>query len=206
MEDGLLISTGGCLLRCDTNGDAVWLRRQTWIPASVDPASWEQSRDAPLTDGNRVLFTQPGVFSLDCVHAESGRLLWQRVLPELRRVVGLANGHVLVQTSESLHALDLNTSETVWQREAVTLLDAILIGQPPRALLAEREPLPNGHSRPKLVWLDLTTGRELGTTSLDNLTDKQPCFSSFVALPDRLWAIFGRGTMNPNRELLELVR
>ena len=205
-EDGLLISTGGCVLRCDTNGDVVWLRRQTWIPASVDPASWEQSRDAPFTDGNRVLFTQPGVFSVDCVHTESGRLLWQRVLPELRRVVGLAHGHVLVQTSESLQALHLNTSETVWQRESAALLDAVLIGQPPRVLLAEREPLPNGQSRAKLVWLDLATGGELGSTSLDSLTDKQPSLSSFVALPDGLWVLFGRGTMNPNRELIELVR
>ncbi|MBI5758221.1 MAG: PQQ-binding-like beta-propeller repeat protein [Planctomycetales bacterium] len=205
-DNGLLIAAGGCVLRCDTNGDVVWLRRQAWIPASVDSASWEQSRDAPLTDGHRVLFTQPGVFGVDCVNAESGRLLWKRVFPELRRVVGLANGRLLVQTGETLQALDLNTSETVWQRDAVALLDAILIGQSPRVLLAEREPLPNGQSRPKLVWLDLSTGVELGTVSLDSLIDKQPCLSTFVGLPDRLWAIYGRGTMNPSRELLELIR
>lgn len=205
-EDGLLVAAGGCVLRCDADGDIVWLRRQTWIPATVDPASSEQSRDAPLTDGDRVLFTQPGVFTLDCVNAESGRLLWQRVFPELRRVLGLADGRLLVRTSETLQALDLRTSETAWERDASVLLDAVLIGKPTRLLLAEREPMPSGQSRPKLVWIELATGRELGAAPLDGLNDKQPCLGPIIPQPDRLWAIFGRGTTNSNRELLELIR
>jgi outer membrane protein assembly factor BamB len=205
LDDGVMVVSGGCAWRCDAEGNIVWLRRQKWIPAAVDPTSWEQSRDVPLMDGSRVLLTQPGVFSLDCVNAESGRLIWQRVLPELRRVIGLAEGRLLIQTADGLQAIDMNTSETVWERDGMQL-DAVLVRKPARVLAAEREPMANGQARPKLVWLELATGHEVGSAPLADLTDKQPCLAPLVLLSDRLWVIFGRGPLGPGRELLELLR
>jgi outer membrane protein assembly factor BamB len=204
-EDGLVVVGCGSAWRCTADGQIVWLRRQTWIPASVDPTSWEQSRDAPLADGHRIVITQPGVYSLDCVNVESGRLLWQRVLPDLRRVIGLADGRLLIQTEQGLQAIDMNTSETVWERDGVPL-DAIVEGKAPRVLVSECEPMPNGASRPRIVWLDLATGRAIGTAVLAELNDKQTYLAPLIPLPDGLWTLFGRGALGPSRELLELIR
>ncbi len=53
---------------------------------------------------NRLLVTQPGVKAVECLDPETGRLIWRRVLSDVRRVLGVANGIAVVQTETALMA------------------------------------------------------------------------------------------------------
>jgi outer membrane protein assembly factor BamB len=205
VNDKIVATIGGSVLSCDLFGQPRWLRRQTWLPPAQEPSFFTQHRNPPLVAGRRVYVTQPGVLTVDCLDLESGRLLWQQVVPDIRRVLGLIQNRLIVESNAGLQALDAETGAPQWYYPAETLLEAALCGGPGGILCAGREELKPNLRRPCLVWLNPETGSEIGRAPLGGFTDKNPLLGPFLAHGDRLWAGMSLNERDPRRQFIELV-
>lgn len=205
VDDRIIANVGGGVLCCDLLGQVRWLRRQSWLPNALDENWAQQYVHPPLEDVGLVYVTQPGVRSVECLDAATGRLRWQHVLPGIRRVCGVVEGKLIVETAAGLQAFDSQNGVEAWRREA-NLLTAQALGEPGGVLIVENEQVEKEAWRPSLVWLDPATGRETGRSPLAKFVDKQPMLGPLVVHEDRAWTFFGRGGREAAREIHELVR
>ena len=202
----LLVSLGGGLLCCDVEGQIRWVRKLSWLPREVDPSYGYQGYDRPLVDARRVLFTQPGMRSIECVDIDSGRAVWSCSLPEVRRLIGKVEGVLLAETDRGLVGLDAETGELIWHHDESEMLNARAWDSSGRLMYAMREKSDTAATpwRVALVWLDVKTGREVARTSIAELQDAEPMFGPFISGNKRLWAFFGRAAGGRTRDLVEL--
>jgi outer membrane protein assembly factor BamB len=196
---------GGTVFCCDLAGNPLWVRRQLWIPSAQAPVAYEQSPHVPLAIGNRLFATQPGVFAVECLDLETGRRVWQKPIPDLRRLIGLAGPRLVVETARGWQARAPDSGKLLWQQEADQILDAQICPASGDLLVAQRERQPNDQWRAVLIWLDAQTGRETARQPLAPFVDPQPMLGPLVVHEDRLWTFFGRGVRNPYRDLFELI-
>lgn len=201
----LVAVVGGTALCCDFTGKPLWVRRQIWIPPTQAPAGNEQSAGAPLVVGNRLFVSQPGVFAVECLDLDTGRRVWQQPVYDIRRLIGVTGESLIAETSRGWQAFATATGKPLWQRDAEQVLDAHVCPTTGDLLVAQREPQPNETWRPVLVWLNSATGREIARLPLDSLADKQPMLGPLLVHNERLWTLFGRGLLEPHRELFELI-
>ncbi len=204
--DRLIVACGGSLLACDLLGQVHWMRRQISIPPSLDHSWLAQNQEAPLLAGGRLFAAQPGVRSVDAIEPESGRLLWSRVLPTVRRIIALVDERLIVETDAGFTALDGQTGKPLWYLDAEKRLDAVLCGQPGGLLFAQAEHV-RGEANwcPTLVWVDLATGVAKSQTTLASLKHDRPKFGPLLVIGDRRFAFFGRGEPDPTRDVIELL-
>ncbi|HEX4147732.1 MAG TPA: PQQ-binding-like beta-propeller repeat protein, partial [Pirellulales bacterium] len=90
--DTVLVVGGGCTLGCTRDGEPKWLRRETWVGGVVDQRTWPRHYGAPLIEGPLACVAQPGVPAVSCVETANGRLVWQRPLADLLRLVSVLPG------------------------------------------------------------------------------------------------------------------
>lgn len=222
-----LSGVSGC---CDTQGQTIWLRRQAWLPPTMDPYRYRRAFDPPLLIGNSIIVTQPGVPVIESLDQRSGRLQWTRSTPDLRRLLGLCEGRLLVETQNGLEAVDPTNGQIAWRYNAADLLDAIVlpapslpVAPPPivpaSAAAASNSPAPSVPARillsrvidgpgnanvPCLVWIDAMTGLEAGYLPIDALTDKEPRLGPILATPTVTWIFSGKGRVDGRRDMLAL--
>ncbi len=215
--DDLLVAAGaGVVLCCDTQGRVRWVRRQVWTPPpmkeySVARAWFDHPPEPPLVAESKVFATQPGVWGVEAMDLESGRLLWRAPLGTLIRMVGVAQGRLVLQTTDGLVALDAETGRPVWDRATGPCCDVRLCGPqgPVVALLPpQRATRPPG--LPVVQWFDLRTGRWLGQSTL-TLPAVPPgrvevWLRPLVLGASRQWVLLGTPRTATRREILELVR
>lgn len=203
--DKIVASIGGAVLCCDLLGQPRWLRRQTWLPPVDHYGFFRQFRQPPLIADGRVYLVQPGVLAVEALELESGRQVWQQSFPELRRVVGLVNQQVVVETGSGLHALRVDNGERVWSSTSTGLLEAQICGAPGGVLVARTIRLRNDQRRICLAWLDAATGRETARLMLPEMQDKEPQVATLLPWKDRIWLAWGHQPRDFKRELVELV-
>ena len=203
--DKIVASIGGSVLSCDLLGQPRWLRRQTWLPPVDNYGFFRQFRQPPLVADGRVYLVQPGVLAIEALDVESGRQVWQQSFPELRRVVGIVNQQVIVETATGLHALRVDNGERVWSSTATGLLEAQICGAPGGVLVARTIRLRNEQRRICLAWLDAATGRETARLMMPDMQDKEPQVATLLPWKDRLWLAWGHQPRDFKRELIELV-
>ena len=102
--DRLVVTCGGTVLVCDLLGQVHWVRRQIWVPANLERAWLAQAQEPPLLADGRLYVTQPGVRSVAAIEPESGRLIWNHVLPNVRRIIGLISDRLIVETDAGFTA------------------------------------------------------------------------------------------------------
>ena len=105
-----------------SGGTRHWIRRQAWTPpAGLDYFSghewFEQCHERPLVWRGRVYATQPGVWGVECLELESGRLLWRQGDGDLTRLAGMAGGRLILSTSWGPAVLDAESGKLLWTRE-----------------------------------------------------------------------------------------
>jgi outer membrane protein assembly factor BamB len=206
-EDALVATLGGCVVCADLAGGVRWVRRQLYIPPDED-LSWSgQHFEPPLVDGDRLYLTQPGVRSIECVDADTGRSRWTRTLPDVQRLLGLADDRLIIEAGEGFLALAAESGETLWRREAGPRLEGRFLGGPGglcyvRQTTGERD---DTAPRPELVWLDPQTGDETASFLLNDFKRADLRFGPVIAHKERLWAFVGAGPHDPNRDLVGLV-
>ncbi len=205
LGDRLVVTCGGTVLACDLLGQVHWVRRQTWVPPSLERSWLAQSQDRPLVADGRLFVAQPCVRSIAALEPESGRLLWNRVLPNVRRMLGLIGDRLIVETDAGFTALDTASGKPLWYHDADKRLDAVLCGDPGGLMYTQAEQVRGENNwRPTLVWLDPATGLAKSRTSLEMLKHERPKFGPLLAVGERRFAFFGRGDQDPTRDIVEL--
>lgn len=202
--DSLLVLGGGCVLACDLEGNTRWLRRETWLGGVIDARSNTTRYSPPIVDGDRAIVSQPGVPSITCIELRTGRRIWQRVQPDVVRVLAKIEGRVLVETTTGLLSIDADSGRPAWfaplenLRQAV-LMDAhhVLVSQTLRTS-AKEEHL-------ALAWLDAHDGQLVARSKIEGWNYARPAVGPLMALDDRLFAVVGIDRRLPQRELVELL-
>jgi len=200
----IVATAGGCVLSCDLQGRARWLRRRIWLPPEE---SWlEKHREPPLVSGEDVFVCQPGVESIDCLDLESGRRRWERPLPGVRRICGLHGKNLIVRTAGGLISLECTTGRVLWRRDLTGPWSIELSGGRGDLLATTMERDRENSSRwtPTLVWIDPRSGIERARSPIRELSHRKPRIGPLVARGEGLWTFSGNDDGGARRDLVEL--
>jgi len=210
---GKLVATAaGCVVCCDLLGRVCWIRQQIWIPAPSHDyskaARWLRRRhESPLAADGRIYVTQPGVWNIECLDLQTGRLIWREAVSELTALLGRVEQRLIVETAEGFLAKDVGAGKTVWYHDAADRLDGWLCG-PGAGIVYSRTADAEDASKGRdiiLVYLDPASGEVRGTSILDASTHKEPAFGPFVAHGSRKWGFLAVPGHPATREVLELI-
>tara|TARA_R110002072_G_scaffold146075_3_gene292900 strand:+ start:68846 stop:74062 length:5217 start_codon:yes stop_codon:yes gene_type:complete len=225
------VSTGGAVACCDTEGQTLWVRRRAWTPTNLDSRyRYARSWSAPIIVDEQLIVGQPEGPTIDCLNIQTGRLLWQHVEPELRRVISQFAETILLETRDGLKAISVESGRTQWLHSASDLMDGIAVGTlsaevstqsnggaqsgssdhgDRHVVLAVRH-VPNQEGRsstaiPTLVWIDAADGRELARQGFPNLADREARVGPLLVTNDRFFAFVGKDRKEGKRDIVELV-
>jgi hypothetical protein len=182
------------------------VRRQEWIPPQDDRDWARQYQAPPVVWQDRLFVTQPCVASVESLDAESGELVWRKVLPGLKRLTGVVDDRLIVETESGFVGLSPAKGDPLWYHDVGDVLEGQLCGGPGKLLYTRREKVPGNDSllRPVLVWLDPATGAERSSFAIDTLRHDHPMFGPFLTTHDKVWAFAAGGENEPVRVLYEL--
>jgi len=203
--DAFLILSGGSVLSVGPEGEVRWARRQVWIPPELDSAAHRRPVGLPLAWQDRLLVCQATSPVVECLEKSTGRLVWRRVVPGLRSLVGVAGDRMVVMTDKGLEAFACPDGEPSWNTPVRGLQDVRLAEARGRLLHLAREREDNQY-RLKLGWLDPANGRLLAKTTVAQLRDKSPAADALTPLGNRLLLRYLREAGKPNSELVALAR
>lgn len=208
LDDSLVVNLGGACLCCDLGGSVRWVRRQWVLPAEEESTWVEQRFQAPWLHNGRLYLAQPGVRTIECVEPETGQLVWSHVVPNVQGIVGIAQGKVVLETSAGFLALAADSGERLWRCRADERLDASACDE--KHLLFSRRIVSRNSRRrdPRYVglsWVSLADGRLLETAEFASLEERQVHLAGMTAFADRLFAFYGVGNDEPQRELVEFI-
>ena len=212
------------MICCDADGGTIWLRRQPWIGPALDDWWWFQSPCPPLVDEGRLFVAQPGVGGLTAIDAATGRLLWARPLPTLRRLAGLAGGaarRLVVETGDGLFAVDpadgtsrlllskkLDAGDPWLGLSATRLLGGGLTTGDGGLIVAVQRPRDAAANPPvfeaAILWIDVATGAVRHEAAVPALAGSPPFVGPLAAAEGRLWTLFQENPLELRRTLWEL--
>jgi len=214
-EDRLVASAAGCVLACSPEGRVHWIRRQVFVPPPAldqqNSREWlEQYHEPLLATGGRVYATQPGVWGIECMELEGGRLLWRQASGSLTRLVGRAGDRVIVETSDGPAALDPETGRLLWFRGVKDCLAARICG-PQHAVLSLSVHVGRRANRENpsgivLSWFDPEEGSPLANAVLEVPTPGAWHAGPLVAASGRQWLAMAPQQQPARRQMLEALR
>ena len=226
-DDRIFFSVSGTVACCDAYGQCVWVRQQFWTPTVFDTMRRIRAWQPPLIHDEVVFVSQPGIDGVDCLERLSGRILWSRMLPGLKRIVGLAEDQLLVERRGGLESLAAADGQSQWQYKTTSLMDAVLVSsltpQPPVAdaaadpakpaepakpwILATRwRQMPKNIMEARLVWLDRETGEAVAEQPLSSLNSREVALGPFVTNGEKTWVFGTQSRKEPRRILYEVVK
>lgn len=220
-DDRIYFSVSGTVACCDTYGQCVWVRQQSWTPTVFDTMRRIRAWQPPLVHDEFVLATQPGIDGVDCLERSSGRILWSRMLPGLKRVIGLAENQLLIERRDGLESLDPQNGQSQWHYRTTSLLNAVLVGLPAESslpadaadqsttpwILATRwRQLPKNIMEARLVWLDRKTGEAVAEHPLSSLNSREVALGPFLTNGEKTWVFGTQSRKEPRRILYEVVK
>ncbi|HUS90762.1 MAG TPA: PQQ-binding-like beta-propeller repeat protein [Phycisphaerae bacterium] len=125
--EALVFRCSATLVCCDLLGEVRWIRRLTFVPPDIDRAlTYDMVPGEMIVRDGRVIFGGKTCPSVTCVELKSGREVWSYLQPDLRRVVGLVGGKVVLATEGHLEALDADTGKPAWRVERTAEVEAVL--------------------------------------------------------------------------------
>jgi outer membrane protein assembly factor BamB len=225
-DDLIVFTVSGTVACCDSQGQTLWVRKQSWTIPALDPTRSARAWEPPIAVGDTLIVSQPGVRMLECLDAHTGQLVWTYLAPQMKRIVGVLKNRIVLETNSGFESIDTSSGELQWTFRTVYLNDAaMLIAKPEPAataapatkvdpaipqsdvlLCVRHRDIGKSIRRPEFVWVDLSTGVELAYAPLANLDDKQPRLGPFLSFQDRLFAFFAKGYKEPNPDLVEFTQ
>ncbi|MDG2359729.1 MAG: PQQ-binding-like beta-propeller repeat protein [Planctomycetaceae bacterium] len=219
------VSTAGAVACCNAEGQTLWVRRREWTSTKLDSRyRYARSWSPPVIVEDQLVVGQPESPAIDCMDLKTGRLIWQHVEPELRRIIASPGDSLILETREGLKKISSVTGQSIWLYSAADLLDGIAVGtlesidkvpsgnarQPGRsAILAVRHVANQDGSAntmvPTLVWIDAETGQEIARQRFLSLADREARVGPFLITKDRLFAFAGKNRKEGKRDIIEFV-
>jgi outer membrane protein assembly factor BamB len=212
MGEDLVITVGGAVVCASLDGEIRWLRRQPLHPTTPQLVARGQYHGPPLVADDRIIAFQSGVKTIQCLDIETGRLVWQRELADITRVIGLAAQRLIVQADSHLTALDTEDGGVAWEHQPDGPNQAYLCGGPGGFAFVDRSAGDFGNWRLDLVWLDPLTGNVAARHPLTEIYRRGrrpgvPECGPFFRAGDRLFLGISEDKFQPkDREFYELVR
>jgi outer membrane protein assembly factor BamB len=154
----LVVTVGGAVLCADLDGEIRWLRRQPLSPRKDLLKARGQYHGPPLIVENHIVAFQPGSEAIECLDLATGRIVWQRELSGITRLVGQAEDRLIVQVDSTFAGMDAQDGTVVWEHEPEGLNQALLCGGPGGFAFVDRSAIDFGTWRLDLVWLEPQTG------------------------------------------------
>ena len=207
MDDAVVASLGGFIISCDISGDVRWIRRQVAAPTEEEHTWVRQAFQPPRLSDNRLYVVQPGVRSLECLDPDTGNRIWNSVLPNVTRLIGLTKTRIVVQTADGFVGLKLENGQIAWQSKAADCLEAMLLDKNGQLAFTQRiaEPQNSNQSRIRMTWLAGDDGSVVASTKLKGTSDEDVCAGPMFVQKNRLWTFIGPGKDVPERNVAELV-
>ena len=205
-DEGVIVVLGGVTAAIDGEGRVLWIRESESLPFEADVDSVRQHYRPPVLAESRLLIAQPGVRKIECLDPSSGRLLWDRVLPDVEAILGVDQEAAVLRMRRDIASIDIKTGDILWFR---TLDDSLLAAHyfARDGLIVSRliKPDPNGRELcPQLLLLDCKTGNTTQELTLKTLSGAQPRLGPLLAVGDRLITFWGNGQRSPIRELIQI--
>lgn len=197
-DSSLLITVGNTVLSCDLLGELQWVRRLSYLPRDAAPQLWEDRIwSTPLIAGDRLVISPPGSPHLTCIDLVSGREVWQRLIPDLRHLIGISGDRLFFTSEQNVHALNLSDGEQVWHHLQAARPQAILPAAG-YALLA----LHFDENTPALRWYDAANHQLISDQPFTTSDHSDPA----VIFSDgqRIFALTNLRSNNNEAKLLEL--
>ncbi|MGE3777811.1 MAG: PQQ-binding-like beta-propeller repeat protein, partial [Pirellulaceae bacterium] len=202
---GVVAALGGVVVYLDDTGRIQWVRRQLLLPAKEAPGWVRQHFQPPWLDSGRLFVFQPGVPVLECLQAETGKLLWSRPISGVERLLGTAGTYLVLQTRRSLVALDKRTGETIWSHEADGIVMAATLHGPDQARFLQRREEGGKRTGPlQLVTVTLDGKESHVNAALDDWQGGDPRAGPLVPVGSRLWTFWAASADDPTRDVAEL--
>jgi outer membrane protein assembly factor BamB len=171
--DALLFRCSATLVCCDLLGEVRWIRRLTFIPPDIDASLLEEMSDGePLVRDSHLVITCPNCPSLECVDFRTGQRIWSYLQPDLRKLVGLMAGTVILATEGGLEGIDAGSGKLLWQTVRTAEVDAVLPAEKDSVLCVTLERVdPKSKGRygrdiRRLRWLSARDGSVIRTVDL----------------------------------------
>jgi len=212
-ENELIVSAGGAVLCADLSGRVRWIRRQPWAPPPRDAslaAPWlRQANRPPLVAGNRIYATQPGVWEIECVDLDTGRLCWTVGLPERRGMAGHVDNTIVAETADGLTAIEADWSTVVWQHPVERRLPLRICGDDSAVCYGQLDaPVGGGPPRVALTWIDSASGRLKSQSpfAVPGVSGAEAAAGPLVVHGARQWLFVGADRGATSREIVELAR
>ncbi len=208
IENRLVANCGGCVFSCNLLGQPRWLRRQIWLSPVADAEYLQQHHQAPLVVDKQVFSTQRGVRAIEAIDLDTGRLQWRTAVADIRRLLGVQAGVLVVETQAGWLGLSPDTGERLWHRAARGKhLEGVLVGDSGSLLIAEAQPWEGDTFRPVLAWIDAANGEEIAHAPLGSLQSKNPRLGPLTVWRDRVMGFAAvDAERDPQRTLYEFKR
>jgi outer membrane protein assembly factor BamB len=202
--DKIVASAGGAVFCSNLLGQVLWVRKEVWLPPSLDVLPSEACHRPPLIAGGRVYAAQPRVAAVECIALESGRLSWRQVIPDLIGVAGVAGETLVVERAGGLSAFDGETGRPLWRRDA-EMLGAQAGSSAGSVFLASRQ---EGADGPEIrfTWLDPASGRTQATSVLQGVDGKDLALGPLEVAGEEIGALMGSRERDASRRRLVRLR
>ena len=204
VSDRIAVCTiAGTTASFDSRGDMRWLRRNTFLQKPVDELTEDTRVAPPVIQSGHVITALPGVREVTCLDLDSGSILWERPIFNLRGLVTASLSRLVVDTPTNLIGIDSASGEIAWQRQVDARLEAVnLDGQ--TLTITRRTTFPNNRSKPVLQWLDLETGEERAQCLIDVADREEFQMGPLFTAGGKWWSFVGQTWKDPKRDLHEL--
>lgn len=194
----------GLVCRFDIQGSLQWMRRETWLPARVDPLSENALVMPPHWSGDRIILSVPHGRRVLCLHADTGRVLWSVPLAELQGLVHVDAELVLAAGRDQLTAIAADAGRVLWSHSLDRALGPVAVdAQTVRALRRQTSNSERGWVQ--LVELDRATGTLQREIPWDFPEADDWRIGPWWQTNDGVWALTGQTWRDPQRELVRLL-
>ena len=198
------LTIGGCSASIDWQGNLVWLRRHLLMRRPIDELSVEYRSSVPIVDGNRLIVAQPGVRLVSVLDQDSGRVIWEYPVTNIRGLVGLFGSFIIVDRTDGLLAIDASNGAIRWKRDIKDRLEGFAVNDH-SLLVATRESVDEAKSRPAFLRLDLKTGATLQSILPETPTRREYQLGPLFPTGGKWWCLVGDSWNDQRRELSEVV-
>jgi outer membrane protein assembly factor BamB len=114
-QDQIVFTLAGVTYSTSLQGKLQWAQRLDQVPKLADERLHNQIvPTAPLVAGNKILVYTVGSPSLICLDRVTGTPLWRHHQPDLQKLVGVYDNHVLLVCQTGIQFLNLEDATISW--------------------------------------------------------------------------------------------